>query len=97
MQITNYELGILIPLRTEAEIERLTCWERPAQKYVLGRDEPWVSRAFDRCLWWHIYKLTDGMTGWLLKLDPIRVRGVCGGQMRCGCAIAYIDGHVSFR
>ena len=41
-QITNYELGILIPLRSEEEIEKMTCWERPPQKYVLGRDEPWV-------------------------------------------------------
>ena len=27
---------------SEEEIERMTCWERPPQKYVLGRDEPWV-------------------------------------------------------
>lgn len=22
----------------------MACWERPAEKYVLGRDVPWVSR-----------------------------------------------------
>ena len=42
-QITNYELGILIPLHSQEEIDRVACWERPPQKYVSGRDEPWVS------------------------------------------------------
>lgn len=41
-QVNNYELGILIPLRTQEEVERMTCWERPPKKYVLGQDEPWV-------------------------------------------------------
>ncbi len=39
----NYELGVLIPLRTEEEIDKATCWERPPLKYVAGRDMPWVS------------------------------------------------------
>ena len=41
-QITNYELGILIPLHSQEEVDRVACWERPPQKYVIGRDEPWV-------------------------------------------------------
>ncbi|KAH9911780.1 phospholipase D/nuclease [Epithele typhae] len=42
LNITNYELGILMPLQNEAEVDRLTCWERPPKKYVAGQDEPWV-------------------------------------------------------
>ncbi|PIL25690.1 hypothetical protein GSI_11440 [Ganoderma sinense ZZ0214-1] len=42
LNITNYELGILLPLHSEEEIESVACWERPPQKYVIGRDEPWI-------------------------------------------------------
>ena len=42
-QVTNYELGIVLPLKSEEEIEGIACWERPAKKYVIGKDEPWVS------------------------------------------------------
>ncbi|KZT68593.1 phospholipase D/nuclease [Daedalea quercina L-15889] len=42
LNITNYELGILLPLFNEEEANRLTCWERPPRKYVLGKDEPWI-------------------------------------------------------
>ncbi len=43
LQINNYELGVVIPLHSQEEVDRVTCWERPPQKYVAGRDEPWVS------------------------------------------------------
>ncbi|KAH9851198.1 phospholipase D/nuclease [Lenzites betulinus] len=42
LNINNYELGIVIPLRNEAEIDRVACWERPPQKYVTGKDMPWM-------------------------------------------------------
>ncbi|TFK84746.1 phospholipase D/nuclease [Polyporus arcularius HHB13444] len=42
LNITNYELGVLIPLHSQEEIDRVACWERPPQKYVSGRDEPWI-------------------------------------------------------
>ncbi|KAI0369539.1 phospholipase D/nuclease [Pilatotrama ljubarskyi] len=42
LNVTNYELGIVLPLRSEEEIDRVACWERPPQKYALGRDEPWM-------------------------------------------------------
>ncbi|KZT08989.1 phospholipase D/nuclease [Laetiporus sulphureus 93-53] len=42
LNITNYELGILLPIRKEEEIDRIACWERPPKKYVLGKDEPWM-------------------------------------------------------
>ncbi|KAI0673243.1 phospholipase D/nuclease [Trametes maxima] len=42
LNINNYELGVVIPLRSQEEIERATCWERPAPRYARGRDEPWM-------------------------------------------------------
>lgn len=42
-QINNYELGVVIPLHSLEEIDKVACWERPPQKYISGRDEPWVS------------------------------------------------------
>ena len=42
LQITNFELGVLFPLRSEEELERVACWERPPRKYGSG-DVPWVS------------------------------------------------------
>ncbi|KAI0712722.1 tyrosyl-DNA phosphodiesterase-domain-containing protein [Cerioporus squamosus] len=42
LNITNYELGVLIPLHSQEEVDRVACWERPPQKYVIGRDEPWI-------------------------------------------------------
>ncbi|KAL6303385.1 phospholipase D/nuclease [Sparassis latifolia] len=42
LNITNYELGIVLPLRSEKDANKLACWERPPKKYVLGKDEPWI-------------------------------------------------------
>ncbi|PCH43297.1 phospholipase D/nuclease [Wolfiporia cocos MD-104 SS10] len=42
LNIMNYELGVLFPLRSEEEVAQMTCWERPPKKYVLGTDEPWI-------------------------------------------------------
>ena len=33
----------MLPVHSEAEANQLVCWERPPRKYVLGKDEPWVS------------------------------------------------------
>ncbi|TFY58186.1 hypothetical protein EVG20_g8248 [Dentipellis fragilis] len=41
MNITNYELGIVLPLHSEADVERVSCFERPARKYGKG-DLPWM-------------------------------------------------------
>ncbi|KIK15083.1 hypothetical protein PISMIDRAFT_336014 [Pisolithus microcarpus 441] len=38
----NYELGILFPLYSEQEVERVSCFKRPPRKYVLGEDRPWI-------------------------------------------------------
>ncbi|EIW56343.1 phospholipase D/nuclease [Trametes versicolor FP-101664 SS1] len=42
LNINNYELGVVIPLHTQEEVDKVACWERPPQKYVSGRDEPWM-------------------------------------------------------
>ena len=42
MQITNYELGIVLPLYSKEEVENVSCFERPPKKYG-DKDRPWVS------------------------------------------------------
>jgi len=44
VQITNYELGVVLPIIDVDQIERWTCWNRPARKYTKD-DEPWVSSS----------------------------------------------------
>lgn len=41
-QVTNFELGVVFPLRSEKEANDIGCWERPAKKYDLKSDVPWV-------------------------------------------------------
>ncbi|KAG9019606.1 hypothetical protein FRB90_012452 [Tulasnella sp. 427] len=45
MNVTNYEMGILVPLPaddTEEAASDLVCWQRPAPAYRTGVDEPWM-------------------------------------------------------
>ncbi|KAH9941389.1 phospholipase D/nuclease [Amylocystis lapponica] len=42
LNISNYELGIVLPLRSAADADRMACWERPPRKYDLSKDEPWI-------------------------------------------------------
>ncbi|KAJ4473667.1 tyrosyl-DNA phosphodiesterase-domain-containing protein [Lentinula aciculospora] len=42
MNIRNYELGIVFPLRDEAEVTKSACFERPPRKYSAG-DSPWIA------------------------------------------------------
>lgn len=42
-QVVNYELGIVFPLYDEKDVERVSCFKRPARKYVSGQDRAWVS------------------------------------------------------
>ncbi|KAF8064419.1 tyrosyl-DNA phosphodiesterase-domain-containing protein [Lyophyllum atratum] len=42
LNISNYELGIIFPLRDKEHAESVTCFERPPKKYNLGKDEPWM-------------------------------------------------------
>ncbi|KAF8264858.1 tyrosyl-DNA phosphodiesterase-domain-containing protein [Lactarius quietus] len=41
LNVTNYELGIVFPLKDEAEIDRMVCYERPPKRYG-SRDRPWM-------------------------------------------------------
>ncbi|KAL5478752.1 hypothetical protein ACEPAI_2029 [Sanghuangporus weigelae] len=42
LNIVNYELGIVLPLRSFEELEKVACWKRPARQYVKGVDRPWM-------------------------------------------------------
>ena len=52
-QIANFELGIVLPLKSEKELEDVVCWQRPARKYT-SADEPWVRHCFRA-----LFSLTD--------------------------------------
>jgi tyrosyl-DNA phosphodiesterase-1 len=45
LNITNYELGVVFPIKEAKMMDELAAWKRPARKYVLGQDLPWVSTA----------------------------------------------------
>ncbi|KAF9258761.1 phospholipase D/nuclease [Marasmius fiardii PR-910] len=40
MNIRNYELGIVFPLKSKADVEKVAAWERPPPKYA--GVEPWI-------------------------------------------------------
>ncbi|EKM76167.1 hypothetical protein AGABI1DRAFT_45345 [Agaricus bisporus var. burnettii JB137-S8] len=42
LNITNYEIGIVFPLKDDAEANRVACFERPPRKYTTNVDEPWI-------------------------------------------------------
>ncbi|KAF8637199.1 hypothetical protein AX16_010858 [Volvariella volvacea WC 439] len=42
LNISNYELGIVFPVKTEEQANSLACWQRPPRKYVTGQDDPWI-------------------------------------------------------
>ncbi|KAF8906445.1 tyrosyl-DNA phosphodiesterase I [Mucidula mucida] len=41
MDIVNYEIGIVFPIQSKAELENVVFWERPAKRYEVD-DEPWI-------------------------------------------------------
>ncbi|KAF8626688.1 hypothetical protein AX15_004772 [Amanita polypyramis BW_CC] len=41
INITNYEIGVVFPLKDEQQADRVACWKRPPAKYG-SRDEPWI-------------------------------------------------------
>jgi tyrosyl-DNA phosphodiesterase-1 len=41
--VVNYELGIIFPLYDAKDVERVSCFKRPARKYASEQDRPWVS------------------------------------------------------
>ncbi|KAJ1299263.1 hypothetical protein OPQ81_002217 [Rhizoctonia solani] len=40
--IMNYELGVVLPLESVSQGDKLACWQRPPRKYVPGEDVPWM-------------------------------------------------------
>ncbi|QRV99330.1 tyrosyl-DNA phosphodiesterase 1 [Ceratobasidium sp. AG-Ba] len=42
MNITNYELGVVVRLESANQGDVLACWKRPARPYVMGKDVPWM-------------------------------------------------------
>jgi len=43
LNITNFELGIVLPIEKQEMLDEVAAWKRPARKYVTGKDVPWVS------------------------------------------------------
>ncbi|KAL0952280.1 hypothetical protein HGRIS_006570 [Hohenbuehelia grisea] len=41
LNIKNYELGIVFPIKDAAHLDKLTCWRRPPRKYG-SQDLPWM-------------------------------------------------------
>jgi len=42
LNIVNFELGVVFPLKSEKEIDNVACWERPPRKYNLKKDRAWI-------------------------------------------------------
>lgn len=42
LNVVNYELGIIFPLYDAKDVERVSCFKRPARKYVSEQDRPWI-------------------------------------------------------
>ncbi|CAE6445348.1 unnamed protein product [Rhizoctonia solani] len=40
--IINYELGVVLPLESITQGDKLACWQRPPRQYVEGVDVPWM-------------------------------------------------------
>ncbi|KAJ7493823.1 hypothetical protein FB451DRAFT_1360519 [Mycena latifolia] len=41
LNVTNFELGVVLRLETSADAEKAVAWERPARRYARG-DVPWI-------------------------------------------------------
>jgi hypothetical protein len=71
-QITNFEMGIVFSLKDANEADTIACWERPARKYAIGKDVPWVCGLTCRL------SCTDSRRPQLIVLssDARRVEGI---------------------
>ena len=43
LQVSNYELGVIIPVYDAKEADDIICWERPPKSYESQGNQPWVS------------------------------------------------------
>ncbi|TFY75145.1 hypothetical protein EWM64_g8867 [Hericium alpestre] len=48
LNISNYEIGIVLPLHSAAEVDKVACFERPPRKYGKG-DLPWMQEESAIC------------------------------------------------
>ena len=40
-------MGVVLPLKNDDDVKKMTCWERPPRKYDLkGGDKAWVSAFY---------------------------------------------------
>ena len=46
LQVSNYELGVIVPVYDAKEADDVVCWERPPKSYESRGDQPWVSPNF---------------------------------------------------
>jgi hypothetical protein len=42
-QVSNYELGVIVPVYDAKEADDIICWDRPPKSYESRGDQPWVS------------------------------------------------------
>ncbi|KAF8511258.1 tyrosyl-DNA phosphodiesterase-domain-containing protein [Hysterangium stoloniferum] len=47
LNITNYELGVVLPIKDPKQADELTSWIRPPRSYQPGKDEPWIQGEED--------------------------------------------------
>ena len=43
LQVSNYELGVIVPVYDAKEADDIVCWERPPKSYESQGNQPWVS------------------------------------------------------
>lgn len=46
LQVSNYELGVIVPVYDAKEADSIVCWERPPKSYESQGDQPWVNPKF---------------------------------------------------
>ncbi|KAJ7230370.1 tyrosyl-DNA phosphodiesterase-domain-containing protein [Mycena pura] len=44
LNVNNYELGVVLPLKTAGELDEASAWQRPPRKYAVD-DLPWVRES----------------------------------------------------
>lgn len=45
-QVSNYELGVIVPVYDSKEAADIVCWESPPKSYESQGDQPWVGIGF---------------------------------------------------
>ncbi|KZV95003.1 phospholipase D/nuclease [Exidia glandulosa HHB12029] len=45
LNITNFELGVVLPIKEPEQLDEMVAWKRPARKYNLPQDVPWMQKT----------------------------------------------------